>query len=56
MKVGSVRDPIVEPVCSERVVWNFLISMIGTAGLVKSAALPKVFRRNCKRMLLQQHG
>jgi hypothetical protein len=33
-----------------------LISTLGTAGLVKSAAPPKVFRRNCKRMLRQQHG
>ena len=36
--------------------WNCLISTLRTAGLVKSAAPPKVSLRNDKRMLRQQHG
>jgi hypothetical protein len=53
---GFVRDLRVYASRSETVVWEYPILTLSMAAMVKFAALPKVFCRNCKQLLRQQHG
>ena len=53
-KVRFVRDSIVEPTRSERVVWDCLTLRHQMAALVKFAALPINHRCTCERMLRQR--
>jgi hypothetical protein len=50
------RNSPVQTQCRKGVVWEYQILTFLMAALVKFAASPKVFRRNCKRMLRQQYG